>query len=311
MPGKRPSSTPRVTTAPSKPSPSILVGLLRPRILLTLSILLFIGVFAPYAPRLIPNLKGRPEYRVDSRSIAVPGGHEWIPADVVQESFEGRDPLLSLLEPETAETVARELQKHPWVDRVNRVSVNRNGTISADLSYRKPVAFIEASSGLYPVDADGVLLPPKDFSPQDAEAFPHIRNVSSAPPRQAGLVWEDAVVKGGAKIADRLTPGGDRERIWKRFGLVGIAGPRGGKSVSGAAVDQISFELLTSAGSRIQWGKAPGADDLEPTFDQKIGRLQHYLATYGSFDKPQGPYDIDIRGFEAISLYPLDSKLYR
>ncbi len=144
----------------------------------------------------------------------------------------------------------------PWVDQVNRVSVNRNGTISAR-SLLSPAggvhrSVVRAVSGR----RRGILLPPPDFSPQDAEAFPHVRNVNSRRRSRPGWSGGGGVVKGGAKIADRLTPGGDRGADLEAVRLVGIAGQRG-KSVSGAALDQVSFELLTSAGSRIQWGKAP------------------------------------------------------
>lgn len=300
MPAKR--SRPTTTTLATR--------LLRPRVLFTLSALLFLGVFAPYVPRLTPDLKNEASYQADLQAISISSGHEWVPADLLKESFpENGDPLLSLLEPDLSEKVAHRLQKHPWVLQVRRVSVERSGTVAADLEYRVPVAMVETAGGTYPIDAEGVLLPPRDFSPQDAERFPHVQNAKSAPPGEAGMAWDDPVVQGGARIAARLVPDGDRERIWKRFGLVGIVGPA--NLPAGAGVEQISFELVTAAGSRIVWGKAPGADALEPTFEQKIGRLQHYLATYGSFDKPQGPYSIDIRGFEAISLYPLDTKLYR
>lgn len=284
--------------------------LLRPRVLITLALVLFLAVVAPYAPQFVPDLRHDPAYKVDLQAVSIPQGPKWVPADLVKQSLDTpEDPLLTLLEPDLSSKVAAKLQQQPWVARVRRVSAERSGTIQVDLDYRTPVAMIQTPKGVYPVDSEGVLLPPQDFPPQDAELFPHVENVRSEPPTKPGLVWSDPVVLGGAQIAAKLVPDGDREKYWKRFGLARIVGPENAHPTAG--VDQMSFELVTSTGSRIMWGKAPGSDALEPTIDQKIGRLQHYLATYGSFDKPQGPYRIDIRGFDAISLYPLDGSLYR
>jgi len=284
--------------------------LLRPRVLFTLAFVLFLAVLAPYASQVIPDLRQDPTYKVDLQAVSIPQGPKWVPADLVKQSLDTPDdPLLTLLEPDLPRKVAAKLQGQPWVARVKRVAAQRGGTIEVDLDYRSPVAMIETPRGTFPVDAEGVLLPPQDFPPQDAELFPHVENVRSLPPEKAGLEWTDPVVLGGARIAARLVPDGDREKHWKRFGLARIVGPENAHPTAG--VDEMAFELVTASGSRILWGKAPGSDALEPTVDQKIGRLQHYLATYGSFDKPQGPYRIDIRGFDAISLYPLEGSLYR
>ena len=284
--------------------------ILRPRVLLALAAAMFLAVLAPYAPRLIPDLRMEPAYRFDVHGVVIPPGPKWVPADLVKKSLETeKDPLLTLLEPDLPGEVAGRLQRHPWVAGVSRVAARRDGTIQVEMTYRTPVAMIDTAQGSYPVDADGVLLPPGDFQPQDADQFPHINNVRTSPPAQPGTAWDDPVVRGGAKIAARLVPDGDHERYWKRFGLARINGPE--NIHPSAGLDELNFEIVTVSGSRIAWGKAPGSDALEPTVEQKIGRLQHYLTTYGSFDKPQGPYRIDIRGFDAISLYPLDGQMYR
>jgi hypothetical protein len=41
---------------------------------------------------------------------------------------------------------------------------------------------------------------------------------------------------------------------------------------------------------------------------QKLGRLDQYLRQYGSFEQPRGPYRIDIRNFDAISLQQLPAR---
>ena len=68
----------------------------------------------------------------------------------------------------------------------------------------------------------------------------------------------------------------------------------------------ILLELTGIGGSRIVWGRAPGSDhpgELEPT--QKIRRLEKYLADYGDYGQPHGPYEIDIRHWQEITRRPL------
>ena len=301
---------PRREPSPPSSSSRFAAWLLRPRVLFALAAVLFLAVLAPYAPQMVPDLRQDPAYRFDARGVVIPPGPKWVPADLVEKSLETeQDPLLTLLEPDLPREVAGRLQRHPWVAGVSRVAARRDGTIQVDMTYRTPVAMVDTPKGSYPVDAEGVLLPPADFTPQDADLFPHVENVRTDPPALPGTAWNDPVVRGGAKIAARLVPDGDHERYWKRFGLARIVGPA--NIHPSAGIDEISFEIVTVSGSTIAWGKAPGSDALEPTVEQKIGRLQHYLTTYGGFDKPQGPYRIDIRGFDAISLYPLDGQLYR
>jgi hypothetical protein len=74
-------------------------------------------------------------------------------------------------------------------------------------------------------------------------------------------------------------------------------------SASSAALDlQPQFVLLTSGGSRIYWGRGPQAQyPGEIPASQKLARLERYLAQFGSFDQPQGPYEIDIRHWQEIS----------
>ena len=43
----------------------------------------------------------------------------------------------------------------------------------------------------------------------------------------------------------------------------------------------------------------------ELTGEQKLGRVQKYLAEFASFERPAGPYEIDIRHWEEISRRPL------
>ncbi|HKD36320.1 MAG TPA: hypothetical protein VKB78_05950, partial [Pirellulales bacterium] len=158
-----------------------------------------------------------------------------------------------------------------------------------EIIYRRPVVMVEVPGGWYPVDAEGVLLPIDDFSPADARSYPLLSGVESSPIGGKGVKWGDAVVLGGAKLAECLAP------LWSELGLGRIrwVKPAAGSDPSAPAM----FELFTAAGNVILWGAAPGSETAgEPTAQQKIVRLKAYIASHGSLDEPQGgPRDLDLR----------------
>jgi hypothetical protein len=41
------------------------------------------------------------------------------------------------------------------------------------------------------------------------------------------------------------------------------------------------------------------------TSSQKLARLEKYVAEFGAFDRPTGPYEIDIRHWQEITRRPL------
>ena len=58
-----------------------------------------------------------------------------------------------------------------------------------------------------------------------------------------------------------------------------------------------TFEIITSGGTRIVWGAAPGqeASAGESAFDQKRKRLLDYAAQHGQLESIDGPAAIDVR----------------
>ncbi len=95
--------------------------------------------------------------------------------------------------------------------------------------------------------------------------------------------------------------------LWKKLGLVAIVCPT--SSDENARFDEGVFVLLAKGGSRILWGHAPGNDHPgELSTKQKLGRLEDYVKRFGGFDRPQGPYQIDIRHWRDISRTPLSAE---
>ena len=126
------------------------------------------------------------------------------------------------------------------------------------------------------------------------------------PSGPAGTAWGDPVVVAGARLCAALLPKGDLDTHWNKYGLAAVVAPA---PVDAAMNDPnatdpapLVFELLTKGGRRIIWGRPPGDDALEPTTEQKLGRLDSYLRQQKSLDHPAGAYRIDIRGFDATRL---------
>ncbi|WP_145034054.1 cell division protein FtsQ/DivIB [Caulifigura coniformis] len=280
-------------------------GIFQPATLWWLACALLAVVFLPYLPWMTPDLSSRPEYQVDWTSVAVTPAPRGVPDRVVEEvrTHAQLPEHLSLLQPGLAKKLAQAFEAHPWIERVNRVEVKRQRRIEVDLTYRRVALVVETSRGFYPVDAASVLLPPTDFAPEDVHRLPVCRNVKTLPQGAAGEKWGDTVVECAARIADSIAPAGDIDRNWKRLGFAAILAPV--PKVADPLPEDLSFDIATRGGSIIRWGRAPGADALEPSVDQKLERLGQLVQNQGSLDAPGGPFKIDIR-YDVVSLQALD-----
>jgi hypothetical protein len=288
----------------------LLRSLYRPLPLSVLACWLGFATLRPHVVKWLPDLQQRTEYRLAVRDIRLNSAGAWVPEDLVQEVVtraELPDPL-PLLDPGLTERVAKAFANHPWVKNVRSVRTSRSYGLVVDVEYRVPILMVQTKRGMYPVDREGVLLPPDDFTPEDTQQYPVFVNAMTVPQGPAGTPWGDPVVSGAARLAEVLAPQQQLEDIWLAFGLRAIAAL---PSSPGESNDtSAGFELLTDCGSRIEWGHPPGDDMLEPSAEQKLDRLRRYLDTYGSFDQPYGPRRLNIRHWEEITHEPLlDSPL--
>lgn len=291
------------------PTGGIIHRVFRPRWLLLTAVVVSSLVVGPRLVRFLPDLSGRDEYRLQTENIQITRPPRWVPGDLVEQVAEragfgaetsplGSAGNPSLLDEGLAKRIAQAFRLHPWVAEVQRVQIQFPARVDVELKYRRPVAMVEVKQGLFPVDADGVLLPPADFSVAQARRYPLIRNVRSTPQGPAGTNWGDVVVNAGARLAAVLTP------HWKKFHLAAVRVPD--RTRANTTIDDLVLELLTERGSRIIWGRVPGSKHPgELSTERKIGRLEKYLTDFGGFDRPHGPYEIDIRHWQEISRRPL------
>lgn len=285
-------------------------GVFQPSTLWWLACSLLVMVFLPYVPWLVPDLSGQPEYQIGWDRVDVTAPPPGVPENIV-ESIKSAARLpdrFSLLERGLAERISRAMGSHPWIASVSRVEVLRQRRIEISLNFRRPVMLVETSRGYYPVDSASVLLPPDDFTAEAVEQFPIVRNIKSVPQGLPGEWWGDQVVLSSAKLAEALAPDGDLEKYWKRLALAAIVAPT--PKNADAQPEDLSFELVTSGGTVVVWGRAPDAECAEPETDEKLARLEQVLKTRGSLDGPGGPYRIDIR-HDVISMQSLSDRRYR
>ncbi len=277
---------------------------LRPRILGALTLAMLFVVVIPAVPSLWPTVSQNAKFQMSVDRIDLSPTTRWTPHDIVENVAKSHPDWndRSLLESNLAADLAAAFAKHPWISKVDRVEKTRQGRVIVQVTYRTPVAMIETHRGLYPVDAEGVLLPPNDFSLAESDQLPHLRQIRSMPNGPAGTVWGDPLVVAGAKLCAALMPEGNLESHWERYGLEAIVAPQAPLNTAEITPEPPVFELLTQRGRRIIWGRPPGDDSLEPTVAQKLGRLDSYLRQQKSLDQPVGAYRIDIRGFSATRL---------
>ena len=273
--------------------------LYQPRVLFCFALLVASAICFPLWKALLPDLSRRPEYRVLAEDIQITQPPRWVPRDLVDQVIQQANlpQELSLLDDNLTFEVAEAFRLHPWVDEVVSVTKSVPGQVQVKLNFRRPVAMVQVKQGMYPVDPEGVLLPPTDFSVSDTRLYPLILNVHSTPQGPAGTNWGDPEVTSAAQLADELSP------HWKKLQLASIVCPH---STGNDAINTSLYVLMSTGGSRILWGRAPGTDHPgELTTEQKIGRLKKYAADFGGFDRPHGPYEIDIRHWQEISRRPL------
>lgn len=113
----------------------------------------------------------------------------------------GRLPAtVSAVDPQTPATLAAAFARHPWVERVESISVAADRSITAKLIHRLPTLAVRVTLDLdlRVVDRTGVLLPPGTPS----TGLPELRPPVPASTAKPGERWADDTVTRAAALAD-------------------------------------------------------------------------------------------------------------
>jgi hypothetical protein len=292
-------TTPSPTPAPAGGGVRILW---RPKLWAALALLAAMGYAGHLAwQRFAPTIAEHPQYQITVEQIHITPPPEWVRSDVRGEVFRdaGLAGTLSVLN--DREQLYRRVREafgfHPWVASVRSIKSNLPAGLEVELDYRRPVAAVESSDGtsvaILPIDAAGVRLPDADFSEFERRLLPRISGTTVRP--QIGERWNDARVTNAAELAARLVD------VWNQLRLVEII-PSSHVQVRGDA-QFYTFDIITSGGTRIVWGSAPGREEeaAESPFDVKRERLLKYAADQGKLDSIDGPASIDVRSELVVS----------
>lgn len=229
------------------------------------------------------------QYEVTADSVTITSPPDWIRSDVKAEvvrdaSLEGP---LSILDDRLSRRLYEAFEAHPWVAKVERVMKRPPNAVEVELVYRRPVLMVQVPGGLLPIDAEGVQLLTRDFSPLEAGRYPRLTEIEVATGPPAGTRWTDPRVVAAARLAAVLSD------AWEELGLHRIALDAEGPATSG---NLFEFDLYAKDGTRIRWGAAPTAEEAEQkAAAEKLARLRKYHADRGSLEGPRGPQQIDLR----------------
>lgn len=279
----------------------ILRAVFRPSLLLPVALIGAGFALLPAIRAMAPDLSARPEYRLRTADIVIPDPPRWIPSDFAEKVLRdaGLPEEVSVLDPDLVEQIHGAFEQHPWVQAPVQVRSSVPARIEVEFDFRQPVAMVEVSDGFYPVDDEGVLLPPADFPPSELTRYPTIAGMRSPPVGGLGASWGDARVIGAARLAVVLMP------YWEDWKLKAIEVPV--RQRADQKYEDLEFTVTTLGGSRIIWGRAPGNNHpLEVTVENKILRLKDFLAKGKTFD---GNWEININHIvNEITRRPIDAR---
>jgi hypothetical protein len=269
--------------------------LYRPRVWAGLIFLLALGVGAHLLwQRGAPAIARHPQYLITAERIHITPTPPWIRSDLKTQVINDAG-LTSLSVLDDWDTLSQRVKDafefHPWVASVDRITKRLPASLEIELKYRRPVAAVESrdSDGLafLPVDAEAVRLPENDLTDVELRYLPRISGVTGRP--LVGDPWNDPRVVGGAQLAAALAD------VWKQLRLVEIIA--GLRSSAGEEAPMCSFNIITSGGTRVVWGVAPGQETTsgESAFNLKRDRLMNYAAQHGGLELINGPEEIDVR----------------
>jgi hypothetical protein len=241
----------------------------------------------------------QPEYLLKTENIEIPPQPPWIRSDVKADAIrDGGLTGLSILDRRLTVNVARAFSMHTWVEEVTRVSKYHPARVVVELVYRRPAAMVEVvingQPGLLPIDANGILLPPGDFTAEQARDYLRISLPAAAPAGTVGTPWGDPRIHGAARVAAVF------QEHWKKLGLYRILAES--STPMPPTQQDPNFVLVTRQGARVVWGTAPQAGspaELKNALG-KVSYLLQYVESHGPLDTLSKSTEIDLSASERM-----------
>lgn len=272
----------------------------------------------------------QPRYVLTPASFEITPQPDWIESDVKAEVVrDGQLAELSALDPDLISQVVQAFELNTWIAKVvwaGKRAGSNGPRVIVKVRYRRPVIWVRTHDDrwrdgdcFYPVDTEGVFLPPDEFSASQIRDFLRVDAGNSLPVGGVGSPYGDPGVTGAASIATKIGPD------WKSLGLQWILVRKTRPLEVGQPRDR-TYILLPVGGDpdripkradapvaksshsdplspEVFWGHAPGQEEPgEATAAQKVARLRMYVDQNGPLDRLATNTVVDLRHNAAISI---------
>ncbi len=273
------------------------------------------------------------KYSLTADSFVITPQPSWIQSDVRADVMrDGSLAKLSILDPDLTKRVVQAFELNTWVAEALWAgkSLGTDGPrVTVQLRYREPAVMVRTRDArwegdcFWPVDTEGVFLPPDEFSKSQTRNYLRVEAGNSTPVGAVGTPYGDPGVVGAARIAAAIG------EAWRSFGLEWIVVQKGETLEVGQPAEAV-YVLLPSGGSpdalasrrgnrlanssdslpaketslvQIHWGHAPGREVAgEALASQKLARLNHFIKQNGRLDQLPAGTIVDLRPGESISV---------
>ncbi len=223
-------------------------------------------------------------YAVKLENLIVTPQPQWILKSKVREEVYQNHSLsqVHLLDSDATATIARAFDAHAWVQSTFRVTKMGGGRVQVDLIYREPIAMVffqqheSEKPGAYPVDREGIVLPPEDFTEQQVGNYFLIYAQGAEPKSEdSGMPFGDSRISDALQLCQWLLP--------KRDSL-GLKTIYVNQDKEVGTITPWTLSIATRDSKFIEWGHAPGKESNdEPSAEDKLLRMERWLtATHAS-----------------------------
>ncbi len=233
----------------------------------------------------------REEFLLSPREILITSPPPWIQSDVLGDAIAKAElpEQLDLRDRDLTNKVATAISAHAWIRNVQKVVKQYPAKVLVEVEYRQPVAMVEVEfvdegavrRGLIPVDIEGTVLPPGDFSRIQAnDRYPRIHIDLKRPLVEAGMTWEDPRISEAALIAAELLP------HWNTLKLSRIILKQDGGQ---------HYELELTDETRIIWGSPPGKELPQETMANHKVQVMLQKAAESALSSHDAQPSLDLR----------------
>jgi len=203
-----------------------------------------------------------------------------------------------LLEKDLTPDWVANLERNPWIRKVNRIRKFYNGRVELDCEFRQPIASVKQHQQTYYLDPEGVVLP---YAPVSCHLI-RLDGIHGSIPEPGGTISNSDGLAGLEVLTkilqmDEQLPRTDR--IWNELAVLDVSNYEGRISSTHS-----HLTLFTNNMTEIRWGAAVGRSlpFHEADFKYKLSTLYRTFKKFRSLDTMQY---VDLRDWPKEKADPL------